>query len=95
MPTSATANIWKGYKVIYFPSVSLFLIGGSVLLLIGFTIKVCVEDARRRGKSPLLVSLLILFSFPLGVIIWLLFRPEPVNNAGGQQPFRLEDHRLQ
>jgi hypothetical protein len=81
--------------VSYLPNISLFLIIGSFLLVVVFTVKVCVDDARRRGKSPLLVSLLVLFSFPLGVIIWLLFRPEPLNGASSQQPFRLDDHRLQ
>jgi len=75
----------------YISNISLFLIVGSFLLLIVFTVKICIDDARRRGKSPLLV----LFSFPLGVIIWLLFRPEPLKGAGAQQKFRLDDHRLQ
>ena len=79
----------------YIPNISLFLIVGSFLLLIVFTVKICIDDARRRGKSPLLVSLLVLLSFPLGVIIWLLFRPEPLKGAGAQQKFRLDDHRLQ
>ena len=85
----------KGNAMSYIPNISLFLIAGSFLLVVFFTVKVCIDDARRRGKSPLLVSLLVLFSFPLGVIIWLLFRPEPMKGAGTQQKFRLDDHRLQ
>lgn len=50
------------------------------ILLIGFAaiLGFCWKDANRRGKSPLLVCLLVLFSFPVGLIVWLLFRPEPV-----------------
>lgn len=81
--------------MIDFQNISFLLCCGTFLALIFFTIKICVDDARRRGKSPVLVALLVLFSFPLGVIIWLLFRPAPLNTAAGQQPFRLDDHRLQ
>jgi uncharacterized RDD family membrane protein YckC len=58
-----------------------------------WAIRVCVIDARRRGKSPLLVTLLVLFFFPLGLILWLLFRPDATNGTGTS--FRLEDHRVQ
>jgi hypothetical protein len=36
------------------------------------------DDAERRGKSGCLVALLVLFvSWPVGLILWLVFRPEP------------------
>jgi hypothetical protein len=38
-----------------------------------------VGDAQRRGKSGLLVALLILVMGPIGLVAWLLFRPEPRN----------------
>jgi hypothetical protein len=60
--------------------------------LLGWTLRVCAADARRRGKSPLLVIILIFLSFPLGLIVWLLLRPEPIDRDKG---FRLEDHRVQ
>lgn len=65
------------------------------ILLIGFALllRATASDARRRGKSPLLVILLILISFPLGLIVWLLFRPEPIESDS--PPFRLKDHRIQ
>ncbi|MCB8917975.1 MAG: hypothetical protein H6666_08620 [Ardenticatenaceae bacterium] len=35
------------------------------------------NDAERRGKSGCLVALLVfLLSWPVGLIIWLVFRPE-------------------
>jgi hypothetical protein len=63
--------------------------------LIALIIQACWIDARRRGKSPLLVALAVLFFFPLGLIAWLLFRPEPSDGAGSGRSFRLEDHRVQ
>ena len=34
-------------------------------------------DGERRGKSGCLVALLVmLLSWPLGLIVWLIFRPE-------------------
>jgi len=63
------------------------------LAVLGWIIRLCALDALRRGKSPFLVSLLVLVSFPLGLLVWLLFRPEPLN--GGDNGFRLQDHRVQ
>jgi hypothetical protein len=61
--------------------------------VLGWILRVCAIDARRRGKSPFLVALLVLVSFPLGLLVWLLFRPEPLD--GGDQSFRLDDYRIQ
>jgi hypothetical protein len=34
-------------------------------------------DAENRGKSGCLVSLLVaMFSWPIGLLLWLIFRPE-------------------
>jgi len=57
--------------------------------ILWWTLRACAIDARRRGRSPLLVILLVFVSFPLGLLLWLLFRPEPLKS------FRLEDHRVQ
>ena len=64
-----------------------------LLAILWWTLRVCAADARRRGKSPLLVTLLVFVSFPLGLLVWLLFRPEPLNS--GDKGFRLEDYRVQ
>lgn len=61
--------------------------------ILAWTLLVCAADARRRGKSALLVTLLVFVSFPLGLLLWLLFRPELPN--GGDNGFRLEDYRVQ
>lgn len=73
-------------------------IGSFILLLLFvlfvFAIRACATDARRRGKSPLLVTLMVLFFFPLGLLAWLLFRPEPLDAVSAQRRFRLETHRV-
>jgi hypothetical protein len=70
-------------------------VGLCILVAIGLTIRIIATDARRRGKSPLLVILLIVLCFPGGFIAWLLFRPDPLEGKGNGGQFRLEDHRIQ
>jgi Kef-type K+ transport system membrane component KefB len=67
---------------------------GIVLCLLYLGVKFSVEDARRRGKSPILVSIAIIFFFPWGLVAWLLFRPEPIDRDGSGR-FRLDDYRVQ
>jgi hypothetical protein len=50
-----------------------------------------VNDARRRGKSPVLVCVAAIFFFPWGLIAWLVFRPNPLDG----RRFRLENYRAQ
>jgi hypothetical protein len=70
------------------------IVGIFVLVLFGWALRSCAVDARRRGKSPLLVVLLVLLFFPMGLIIWILFRPEPTVGSSGRR-FRLNEHRVQ
>jgi hypothetical protein len=72
--------------------IQVLIVNVVFLILLFLTVKACVADARRRGKSPLLVILAVFLCFPLGLILWLLFRPEPVDGA---RQFRLSDHRFQ
>jgi len=65
---------------------------GLLLATLIYSIWACASDARRRGKSPLLVAALVILFFPLGLIVWLLVRP-PI--AERPKPFKLDDHRLQ
>ena len=38
------------------------------------------KDANARGKSGILVALLVFFlSWPAGLLIWLVFRPDKLN----------------
>lgn len=54
-----------------------------------------IQDAKLRGKSPLLISLAVVFFFPWGLIAWLIFRPEPIDPTKLNRRFRLEDYRVQ
>jgi hypothetical protein len=60
------------------------LLGILFLLLAAYLlyryISWAVSDARRRGKSALLVLIVVFCSFPLGLVLWLLFRP-PLNHS--------------
>jgi hypothetical protein len=86
LPVEAIMNyLWSYLQVV----ISLV----AFLGILGWIVRVCALDARRRGKSPFLVTLLVLVSFPLGLLLWLLFRPEPLN--GGGKSFRLKDHLVQ
>ena len=76
-------------------SVEWLILTTACFALIALIIQACWTDARRRGKSPLLVELAVLFFFPLGLIAWFLFRPEPLEGAGTGRSFRLEEHRVQ
>ena len=60
-----------------------------------FLVPWSMEDAKLRGKSPLVVSLAVVLFFPWGLFAWLVFRPQRVNSTGSKRPFRLEDHRVQ
>lgn len=51
------------------------------------------RDATRRGKSPFLVFIAVVFFFPWGLIAWLLFRPDPIDPPGGN--LNLRDFRSQ
>jgi hypothetical protein len=64
-----------------------------LLVVLVIVMRILAADARRRGKPPLLVVLLALVSFPLGLLLWLVFRPEPLHS--NVRPFRLGDHRIQ
>jgi hypothetical protein len=61
--------------------------------LLGWSFKVAANDARRRGKSPVLVWIACVLFFPWGLVAWVLFRPDPIDK--GKSGFELEDYRLQ
>jgi hypothetical protein len=44
-------------------------------LVLGGYLLWAVGDARRRGKSALLVLIAVVLFFPLGLVVWLLVRP--------------------
>ena len=69
----------------------LFLALGIPLAFLTLLTLWTANDARERGKSPVLVCLLVLLSFPFGLVAWLAFRPETM--TPGRRRFNLEDYR--
>jgi hypothetical protein len=69
----------------------LFLALGIPLAFLTLLMLWTANDAKERGKSPVLVCLLVLLSFPLGLVAWLLFRPE--TGTPKRRRFNLEDYR--
>ena len=51
--------------------------------LLAVAVTFALRDAKLRGKSPVAVLLLVLSFFPLGLAIWLVFRPEPIGYDPG------------
>ena len=81
------------YHVLWMWIDSFILLLLFVLLVVA--IRACAAHARRRGKSAFWVTLLVICSFPLGVIAWVVFRPERLDRVGTRRGFRLDDHRVQ
>jgi hypothetical protein len=66
-----------------------------ILAALVATIRVCAKDAIRRGKSPWSVTLLVIVFFPIGLLIWLVFRPNIIKPPIRQKTFSLDDFRAQ
>jgi hypothetical protein len=65
--------------------IALFLtvcISIPLLILYIWSVLWAYNDANKRGRSGCLVALLVLLlTWPVGLIIWLIFRPEDVVGA--------------
>jgi hypothetical protein len=78
-----------------FPMLFGLIVLVTAVVILGMAMRWCINDARRRGKSPTLVCIAVVFFFPWGLAAWLLFRPEPMDDGRGRPHFRLDNHRLQ
>ena len=61
-------------------------IGSICLLLLAtliYSVWVCAIDAKRRGRSPILVGLMTIVLFPIGLIVWVAVRPKVLVEAKG------------
>ena len=59
--------------------VVLAIILGFTLLIVAALLSFsAINDAKRRGKSPVFVWVAAILFFPWGLIAWLLFRPDPI-----------------
>jgi hypothetical protein len=69
-------NFWAGFGIIG------IIIGLVLLVLYCWSVVWAYKDANRRGKPGWLVAILVaLMSWPLGLVLWLLFRPNTTNLA--------------
>jgi hypothetical protein len=67
-------NFWAGFGIIG------IIIGLVLLVLYCWSVVWAYKDANRRGKPGWLVAILVaLMSWPLGLVLWLLFRPNTTN----------------
>lgn len=58
--------------------VALAVIGIAIVCIPIYSAVWAYGDAEQRGKPGCLVAILVLFfSWPLGLILWIVFRPEP------------------
>jgi len=69
------------------------MIAAAILGILYMVTNWCAKDATRRGRSPALVCIAVIFFFPWGLIAWLVFRPDPVEPH--TRPFNLDDYRQQ
>jgi hypothetical protein len=59
-----------------------YVLALCVLAALVASVVMCAADAKRRGKSPWLVSLMVILFFPVGLMAWLVFRPKSANPDG-------------
>ena len=59
----------------------LLVIAGLLLATLFYSVRACAADAKRRGRSPVLVAALVILSFPFGLIIWLAVRPKLIEGS--------------
>ncbi len=61
-------------------NIGVYLMGGIILFIFVWLFlaacRWCTHDATIRDKSPLAVTIAVIFFFPYGLIAWLVFRPE-------------------
>lgn len=56
----------------------LLVLGLAMFCVYVYSIFWAYADAEQRGKPGCLVALLVMFfSWPIGLIMWIVFRPEP------------------
>jgi len=59
-----------------------YVLALCVLAALVASVAMCAADAKRRGKSPWLVSLMVILFFPLGLLAWLAVRPKNSRSGG-------------
>ena len=54
----------------------------GVLILWPVNVVWAFRDARKRGRSGLLVAFFVSSTFPMGVLYWLIARPDKLDRKG-------------
>ncbi len=66
-----------GFFTSIFAIITMICVGLPVLALFIWSVIWAYRDAERRGKPGCLVALLVFWlTWPLGLILWLLIRPQ-------------------
>jgi hypothetical protein len=66
-----------------------YAISIAFLILLTVTVFWTATDAEKRGKSPLLVCLFVILTFPVGLSAWVMFRPKKIPT----EPFSWQTYR--
>jgi hypothetical protein len=67
------------------PALALQLISVATFFLWIANVVWAFRDARRRGRSGILIGALVGFTFPLGVALWILARPRAEDFADADE----------
>jgi hypothetical protein len=68
-------TLFSGFGII------MIIIGLVAIVFYVWSVIWSYYDARRRGKSAWLVALMVLFMvWPVGLVIWLMLRPQEVEH---------------
>ena len=70
-----------------------YVLALCILLALVASVITCANDAKRRGRSPWLVSLMVVLLFPVGVLVWMAMRPKIAKNDDSKREFERENFR--
>jgi hypothetical protein len=82
---------WRRRKRWFMNDFGLFAALAIPLAFLTLLIIWTATDAVNRGKSPLLVCLLVVLTFPFGLLAWIVFRPQ--TETPNKRRFNLQDYR--
>jgi hypothetical protein len=82
----------SGTSVIHdLPALTVLAVLCAVFIVV---VRFSARDAIRRGKSPWVVSALVVLFFPVGLLLWIVFRPDPLDSVRSKK-FQLDNFRAQ
>jgi uncharacterized membrane protein YhaH (DUF805 family) len=63
-----------------------------ILVALVASVIMCARDAKRRGRSPWLMSLMVVLLFPVGMLVWIAMRPK-IPNIDSKSELESENSR--